>query len=166
MNVRGPFFRIAAFVLAFSLAAYPASNPQTASRHKSATKSAAKPPVKPVTAADKRLETLARQLKQKNPGASYAQLSTFAKQKSNGILGMRAALALGYYDLSKNRYAEAVRWLEPAQNDPLLRDYALFYSAEANIALNKNAQALGQLKYFRKTYPDSVLTDQALPSLR
>src|SRR3984957_12025451 len=165
MNVRGPFFRIAAFVLAFSLAASPASNPQTPSRHKSATKSAAKPPVKPVTAADKRLETLARQLKQKNPGASYAQLSTFANQKSNGILGMRAALALGYYDLSKNRYAEAVRWLEPAQNDPLLRDYALFYSAEANIALNKNAQALGQLKYFRKTYPDSVLTDQALASL-
>jgi soluble lytic murein transglycosylase len=78
---------------------------------------------------------------------------------------MRAALALGYYDLSKNRYADAVKWLEPAQNDPLLRDYALFYSAEANIALNKNAQALGQLKYFRKTYSDSVLADQALAAL-
>ncbi len=165
MNVRGPFFRIAAFVLAFSVAAYPASNPQTASKHKSAAKPAAKPPAKVETAADKRLETLSRQLKQKSPGTSYAQLSAFANQKSNGILGMRAALALGYYDLSKNRYADAVRWLEPAQNDPLLRDYALFYSAEANIALHKEAQALGQLKYFRKTYPDSVLTDQALASL-
>lgn len=166
MNVRGPFFRIAALVLAFSVAAYPASNPQTASKRKSSSKAAAaKPPAKPVTAADQRLQTLARALKQKNVGTSYTQLSAFANQKSNGVLSMRAALALGYYDLSKNRYAEAVRWLEPAQNDPLLRDYALFYSAEANIALNKNAEALGQLKYFRKTYPDSVLTDQALASL-
>ena len=93
------------------------------------------------------------------------QLSAIASQKSSGILGMRAALALGYYDLSKNRYADAVKWLEPAQNDPLLKDYALFYSAQANIALNKNAVALGQLKYFRKTYPDSVLTEQALGAL-
>jgi len=60
----------------------------------------------------------------------------------------RAALALGYYDLSKNHYAEAVKWLEPAQNDPLLRDYALLYSAQANLALNKNGVALGQLKQF------------------
>ena len=78
---------------------------------------------------------------------------------------MRAALALGYYDLNKNRYAEAVKWLEPAQNDPLLRDYALFYSAEANIALNKNGVALGQLKQFRNSYPDSVLTEQALAAM-
>src|ERR1700722_11929649 len=171
MNVAGPFFRTTAFVLAFSVAAYPATNPLTASAaqttHRSRPKSAAKPAAAPAPASGlaKRVETLSRQLKQKNPGTAYVQLSAIANQKSSGILGMRAALALGYYDLSKNRYADTVKWLEPAQNDPLLKDYALFYSAQANIALNKNAVALGQLKYFRKTYPDSVLTEQALGAL-
>src|SRR3984957_473574 len=172
MNVAGPFFRTAACVLAFSVAAYPATNPLATSiaqttHKKSAQKSAAKPPAAPAPASGlaKRVETLSRQLKQKNPGNAYAQLRAIANQKSSGVLGMRAALALGYYDLSKNRYADAVKWLEPAQNDPLLKDYALFYSAQANIALNKNAVALGQLKYFRKTYPDSVLTEQALGAL-
>src|ERR1700723_3008830 len=171
MNLAGPFCGAAAFVWGFSVAAYPATNPLAAAvaqmAHKARPKTAGKPAAAPAPASGlaKRVETLSRQLKEKNPGTAYVQLSAIASQKSSGILGMRAALALGYYDLSKNRYAEAVRWLEPAQNDPLLRDYALFYSAEANIALNKNAQALGQLKYFRKTYPDSVLTDQALASL-
>src|SRR6202046_4252056 len=130
MNVAGPFFRTTAFVLAFSVAAYPATNPLTApaaqTTHKSRSKSAAKPASAPAPASGlaKRVETLSRQLKQKNPGTAYAQLSAIANQKSSGALGMRAALALGYYDLSKNRYADAVKWLEPAPNDPLLRDYA------------------------------------------
>src|ERR1700735_434725 len=181
MKVAGPFFRAVACVLAFSVAAYPASNPLSASAAQTAvqnaiqsaaqngTKPAHKPHPQPqsdpATASTKRLEALTRHLKQKDPGASYSQLSIIANQKSSGILGMRAALALGYYDLNKNRYAEAVKWLEPAQNDPLLRDYALFYSAEANIALNKNGVALGQLKQFRKSYPDSVLTEQALAAM-
>lgn len=170
MNVAGPLFRTLAFVLAFSVAAYPASNPNSArtpqasgnSRHKSPTKSQPQPIAKTGMT---RLETLARALKQKNPGSSYSQLGVLANQKSSGVQAMRASLALGYYDLSKNRYADAVKWLEPAQNDPLLRDYALFYSAESNIALNRNGIALGQLKQFRKSYPDSVLTDQALAAL-
>jgi soluble lytic murein transglycosylase len=169
MNVAGPVFRTLAFVLAFSVAAYPASNPLSASAPQSAAKSphkaSSKSPPAATTSSRTRLETLARALKQKNPGNSYAQLSALANQKSSGVQAMRAALALGYYDVSKDRYAEAVKWLEPAQNDPLLRDYALFYSAQANIALNKNGVALGQLKQFRKSYPDSVLTDQALAAL-
>jgi peptidoglycan lytic transglycosylase len=165
MNVAGPFFRTVAFVVAFSVAAYPASNPVTASAAQTATNFPPKSQSNTPTPSPKRLETLARALKQKNPGTSYSQLSVLANQKSSGVLGMRAALALGYYDLNKNRYADAVKWLEPAQNDPLLRDYALFYSAEANIALNKNGIALGQLKQFRRAYPDSVLTEQALAAL-
>jgi soluble lytic murein transglycosylase len=165
MNVAGPFFRTLASVLAFSVAAYPASNPLSAPAIQTAHRSPSKPASTSPAAPAKRLETLARQLKQKNPGTSYAQLSVIASQKSSGVVATRAALALGYYDLSKNHYAEAVKWLEPAQNDPLLRDYALFYSAQANLALNKNGVALGQLKQFRKSYPDSVLTDPALAAL-
>ncbi len=52
-----------------------------------------------------------------------------------------------------------------AQNDALLRDYALYWSSQANLALNHNAEALAQLQEFRKDYPDSVITDQALQSL-
>ena len=47
----------------------------------------------------------------------------------------------------------------------LLRDYALYWSSQANLALNRNAEALAQLQEFRKDYPDSVITDQALQSL-
>jgi soluble lytic murein transglycosylase len=164
MNVVGPFFRIVAFVLAFSVAAYPASNPASTSAKKPAAASARARKTSP-SASAKQLETLARQLKQKNPGNSYARLSVIANQKSSGVLGMRAALALGYYDFTKQRYISAFNWLEQAQKDPLLNEYALFYSAETNIALNKNALALAQLKRFRKEYPESVLTEQALGSL-
>ena len=51
------------------------------------------------------------------------------------------------------------------KSDALLRDYALYWSSQANLALNHNAEALAQLQEFRKDYPDSVITDQALQSL-
>src|ERR1700727_3378309 len=111
MNVAGPFFRTVACVLAFSAAAYPASNPLSASAAQTVaqnTQSAAQntpqnsakpahkqrpqPQSDSATTPTKRLETLSRQLKQKNPRASYSQLSVIAHQKSSGILGMRGAL--------------------------------------------------------------------------
>ena len=114
---------------------------------------------------EKQLEQLARALKPKNPTAAYARLSAFAMQKSSGVLGMRAALALGYYDYSRAHYPEAAKWLARAKGDPLLDDYALYWSAETNIALNRNADALAQLEEFRRKFPDSVMTEQALQSL-
>ena len=57
---------------------------------------------------------------------------------------------------AKRHYAHAAKWLKMAQNDPLLRDYALYWSSQANLALNRNAEALAQLQEFRKDYPDSV----------
>ena len=114
---------------------------------------------------EKQLEQLARALKPKNPTAAYARLGAFAMQKSSGVLGMRAALALGYYDYSRAHYPEAAKWLARAKGDPLLDDYALYWSAETNIALNRNADALAQLEEFRRKFPDSVMTEQALQSL-
>jgi len=116
-------------------------------------------------AATKQLEQLTRALKQKNSAAPYAKLSGFALQKSSGVLGYRAALALGYYDYGKAHYAQAAKWLQTAQSDLLLRDYALYWSSQANLALNHDAEALAQLREFRKNYPDSVITDQAVQSL-
>lgn len=114
---------------------------------------------------EKQLEQLARALKPKNPQAAYARLSAFAMQKSSGALGMRAALALGYYDYTRAHYPEAAKWLARAKGDPLLGEYALYWSAETNIELNRNADALAQLQEFREKYPDSVMTEQALQSL-
>jgi soluble lytic murein transglycosylase len=119
---------------------------------------------KPAAPAEKQLEELARALKQKNP-ATYARLSAIAMQKSSGVLGMRAALVLGYYDYNRAHYPEAAKWLARAKNDPLLGEYALYWSAETNIALNRNADALAQLGEFRQKFPDSVMTEQALQSL-
>jgi soluble lytic murein transglycosylase len=114
---------------------------------------------------EKQLEQLARALKQKSPEAAYARLSAIAMQKSSGVIGMRAALALGYYDYSRAHYPEAAKWLARAKSDPLLSDYVLYWSAETNIALDRNADALAQLEEFRGKFPDSVMTEQALQSL-
>jgi soluble lytic murein transglycosylase len=114
---------------------------------------------------EKDLEQFSRALKKKNPAAAYAKLSALATRKSPGVLGMRAALALGYFDYNKANYAQAAKWLDRALADPLLRDYSLYWSAETNIALSHNADALAQLKQLRSDFPDSVITEQALQSL-
>ncbi len=119
----------------------------------------------PSAASTKQLEQLTRALKQKNPAAAYAKLSAFALAKSSGALGNRAALALGYYDYSKGHYTQSATWLKLAQSDVLLHDCALYWSSQTNLALNHDAEALAQLQQFRKDYPDSVVTDQALQSL-
>ncbi len=158
------FFRIAlVFVFAFvsPLAGYAAGTPSVAPAKKNSAHPA--PAAGPLTA--KQVEQYARDLKQKNATAAYAKLSSFAQQKNSGTLGARAALALGYYDFDKTHYAQATQWLNRALADPLLRDYAVFYGAQNEIGLGRNAEAVTQLKQYRKDNPDSVLTDQAVQSL-
>jgi soluble lytic murein transglycosylase len=114
---------------------------------------------------EKQLERLARSLK--GPGArqAYAQLSAVAMEKSSGTLGIRAALALGCFDYGKGRYPQALKWFERAKNDPLLADYSLYWTAETHLAQGRSAEALAELKQFRREYPDSTITDQVLQSL-
>ncbi len=114
---------------------------------------------------EKQLEKLSRALKEPNPSPAYVQLSSFASRKSSGTLGLRAALALGYYDYSKGNYAQAAKWLARAQGEPLIADYALYWAAETDLASGHSADALAALKRFRSEYPDSVMTDAALQSL-
>jgi soluble lytic murein transglycosylase len=113
----------------------------------------------------KYLEQLSRELKGKNPSPAYEQLSALAIQKSSGALGQRAALALGYFDYSRGHYPQAAKWLERAKEDALLRDYSLYWSAENDLAQNRAAEALAELKQLRQEFPDSVMTDQALQAL-
>ena len=63
----------------------------------------------------KYFERLSRQLKDKNPEPAYQQLSAYAMQKSSGVFGVRAALALGYFDYTKAHYEKAAKWFERAK---------------------------------------------------
>jgi soluble lytic murein transglycosylase len=178
MKFSGPAMRAVAVVLVFSVAlcsapaafAQHASQsqipaPATAPAHAKKPAASNAPAHVSSDASTRQVEQLTRALKQKNPAAAYAKLSAFAQQKSSGALGNRAALALGYYDYGKAHYPQSATWLKMAQSDVLLRDYALYWSSQTNLALNHDAEALAQLQEFRKNYPDSVITDQALQSL-
>jgi soluble lytic murein transglycosylase len=114
---------------------------------------------------EKQLEKLSRALKEPAPSPAYIQLSAFASRKSTGTLGLRAALALGYYDYTKGNYTQAAKWLARAQGEPLVADYALYWAAETDLALGHSADALAEFKRFLSEYPDSVMTDAALQSL-
>ena len=113
----------------------------------------------------RRLEQLCRVLKEKKSAWAYAELSAIATRKSSGVLGPRAALALGYYDYAQGEFAKAAPWFERALQDPVLREYALFWTAENELGLDQNAEALAALKQFRSDFPNSVITDQALQAL-
>jgi soluble lytic murein transglycosylase len=112
----------------------------------------------------KDLNQLCRELK-KEPRAAYQRLSAIALGKSSGVVGMRASLALGYFDFDNGNYALALKWLERAKSDPLLRDYSLYWSAAAHHALAQDAEALAELKQLRTDVPNSVMTEQALEAL-
>jgi predicted negative regulator of RcsB-dependent stress response len=112
-------------------------------------------------AAQKELSDLARALHNATPGA-YEKLSAFAAKNTTNIWGSRAALALGYEDYSKNRTAQGLGWLIKAQNDTLLREYALYWTAQAQRALGRNADAYKVLQTIQHDYPNTAMREQLL----
>ena len=136
---------------------------KTTSQAKPAAAVAAAPSTAALT--PKQLETLSRELKGKTPDAAYARLGALASAKSSGIEGARAALALGYYDYCRQHYADAAKWFDRAKRDPLLADYTLYWQAENDLAQQHNAAALAEMQQFRKQFPNSVITEQALQTL-
>ena len=114
---------------------------------------------------EQELEQLARAMHDNGTVASYDRLKNFAQRRSSGLLGKRAALALGYFDYTKNRYPQALRWLKIAQDDLVLREYALYWSAMAERSMNNNPGALAELLVLHRDFPGSVMTDQILQAL-
>jgi soluble lytic murein transglycosylase len=114
-------------------------------------------------AAQKELADLARALHAATPGA-YEKLSAFAIKNSTSVWGARAALALGYDDYNKNRTAQALGWMIKAQNDSLLREYALFWTAQAKHSLKRTADAYSDLQIIQREYPNSAMREQFLES--
>jgi soluble lytic murein transglycosylase len=124
----------------------------------------ATPATRTVPAA-KQIEKLSRELKKKDSGAAYAQLLAIASRKPPGSLGMRAALAIGYFEYGRGHYGQAAKWLDQAQADSLLADYSLYWRAETDLAQGHTLEALAELKRVRADFPDSAITDQVLQSL-
>lgn len=116
------------------------------------------------SAAQKELAELARALRNSTPGA-YEKLSAFAVKNTANVWGVRAALALGYEDYNKNRTAQALGWLLKGQNDPLLREYALYWTAQAKHTLKRVADAYRDLETFEHEYPNSAMKEQLLETL-
>jgi soluble lytic murein transglycosylase len=112
-------------------------------------------------AALRELSVLARELHNAVPGA-YAKLSAFAVKNTTNVWGARAALALGYDDYSKNRTAQGLGWLLKAQNDTLLREYALYWTAQAQRALRRNADAYKLLQTIQHDYPNTAMREPLL----
>ncbi|HKV63381.1 MAG TPA: transglycosylase SLT domain-containing protein [Candidatus Acidoferrum sp.] len=112
-------------------------------------------------AALRELSDLARALHSGTPGA-YANLSAFAVKNTTNVWGARGALALGYDDYSKNRNAQGLGWLLKAQSDTLLREYALHWTAQAQRALGRNADAYKVLQTIQHDYPNTAMREALL----
>ena len=80
------------------------------------------------------------------------QLAQFAASQAKSPLGARASLALGYYDFKQKRFPEAREWLEKAAADPLLSDYALYWTAMTDRATGANPAALAEFQQYRQRY--------------
>jgi len=112
-------------------------------------------------AAQKELSGLTRALHNAAPGA-YEKLSAFAAKNNVNVSGARAALALGYDEYMKNRSGQAVGLFVRAQNDTLLREYALYWTAQAQRALGRNADAYKVLQTVLHDYPTTAIREQVL----
>jgi soluble lytic murein transglycosylase len=115
-------------------------------------------------AAHNELSELARNLHNAAPGA-YEKLSTFAARHAADGWGARAALALGYDDYQKNRAAQALVWLSKAKGEKLLREYVLFWTAQAKRALKRNAEALADFNALGRDYPSTAIKEQLVDAL-
>jgi soluble lytic murein transglycosylase len=114
--------------------------------------------------AQKELSELARYLRNATPG-SYERLSAFSAKHASDIWGARAALALGYDDYQKNKAQQALTWLAKAKNETILPEYVLFWRAQSERALKRNAEALADLKALLRDYPNAAIKEQVLDAL-
>ena len=110
-------------------------------------------------AAQRELALLARDLHLGTPGASD-KLLAFATKNSPNVWSARAALALGYDDLSKGHAPQALSWFLKAKNDPLLTEYVLYWSSQAKHAMNRNAESLADLATIQTEYPNTAIKEQ------
>jgi soluble lytic murein transglycosylase len=112
----------------------------------------------------KELSGLARAMHNAEPGA-YNNLSAFAAKNAANVWGARAALALGYEDHSHGHEQQAFAWFTKASADTLLREYVLYWTAQAKHGLGRSKDALADLQTVQRDYPNTAMKEQLLESL-
>ena len=112
-------------------------------------------------ALQRELAPLAREVRHATPG-SYEKLAAFANKNSSSAWGQRAALALAFNDFSILHAQPAFNWLQKAKSDALLQEYVLFYTAQTEHALGKNAAAYQDFSTLLSNYPNTVIKEQVL----
>jgi soluble lytic murein transglycosylase len=168
------FIAVFGLTAATSLSAFASQNPsppkpaavKTPAAHPSAhpaSKHAAPPTPQPPP--EQQLAALARVLHNTPSPTAYTQLSQFARAHAKDVLGKRAALALGYYDLSNGRAPDADSWLAKAEGDPVLQEYVTYWHSEADREAGQPAKALSLLQGLLKADPDVAFSDQLVESL-
>jgi len=115
-------------------------------------------------AAEKELAPLARALRN-GSSAAYDEVAAFAEKHAADPWSARAALALGYSDQNNNRAEKALGWFDKAAGEVLLREYVLYWRAQTERALKRDADALADLKTLRADFPDSVMRDQTVDAI-
>ena len=101
-----------------------------------------------------------------SPNATaYSALSAFASRNAKNEVGARAALALGYYDLTRDKPELALGWLRKAVGEKLLREYVQYWQAQTSLALGQKEEALEQFQSILRDFPDGAMTDQTVTAL-
>ena len=106
------------------------------------------------TLLEKQLAQLSRALR--DDGRTRQRMRRFPhlpREMPRMEFGARAALALGYYDLSRDKPDLALGWLRKAVDDKLLREYVQYWQAQASLALGQKEEAIEQLQSFRRDFP-------------
>jgi len=144
-----------------------ATRPRSAAPRAKAKPHTTSPSTKPraTSAGEQELERIARPLHEKPSAALAMQLSEFAERQGKSTLAARAALALAFYDFTRNQFSEARTWLDKAESDPVLADYVLYWKGTVDRASGANQAAYNEFTQFRSMYPNSVMTDQAVDGL-
>ncbi len=112
----------------------------------------------------KELSGLAREVHNATPGA-YNSLSAFAAKNAANVWGARASLALGFEDHSQKHDQQALAWFTKASADTLLREYVLYWTAQAKQGLGRSKEALADLETVQHEYPNTAMKEQLLESL-
>ena len=114
---------------------------------------------------EKQLAKLSHALRDQPNATTYAALTAFAARNAKNETGARAALALGYYDLNRERPDLALGWMRKAVGEKLLREYVLYWQAQDSFALGQKEAALEQFQSILRDFPDSPMTELTVTAL-
>jgi len=137
----------------------------SATKSVAAKKKAAAAPASATNPLEMQLAQLCHALHNSPNATAYAALSAFAARNPKNETGARAALALGYFDLTRDRPDLALVWMRKAVGEKLLREYVLYWQAQASLTLGQKEAALEQLQSILRDFPNSAMTEQTVSSL-